>query len=517
MRLKNNIPLLSFEVELRDPYKKMKKTQRSLLFLAILAVFFCTSCSDKLYTPLKKYSPTQLQEDFDLMRTVMEKFHPSLYWYTPKDSMDIIFNHFRGSIRDSMNEQQFGFSILAPVTTSIHCGHTSFNYSKKYNKFMQGIRLPSFPLFLKIWGDTMIVTGNLNRKDSIIKRGTQINSIDGRNAAELTHIMFRFLPIDGYADNMNYLRLSSAFPYYHRNIFGISKSYSVDYTDSTGNGIASIPLFEPLSDTTKRDRKDLPNEKRKKPGRNETQKDGRSLKFDSAHNAAIMTVNSFDEGYHLPKFFRQSFRTIRKKNITNLVIDIRNNGGGKVNHYTRLAAYLRNTPFKVADTAVSIRKGFGSYGKYFTNSKLNSIALGLFTSKKSDARYHFNYWENHVFKPKKKNFFQGNVYVLINGSTFSASTLFAHALKGQENVQLLGEEAGGGNYGNNGLMIPNIVLPNTGMRVRMPLFRLVQYNHGIKDGRGVMPDIYIPPTADAVRKLTDRKMKIALEMMNSPH
>jgi hypothetical protein len=51
------------------------------------------------------------------------------------------------------------------------------------------------------------------------------------------------------------------------------------------------------------------------------------------------------------------------------------------------------------------------------------------------------------------------------------------------------------------------------MRVRMPLFRLVQHNPRPKDGRGVTPDIYIPPTATAVRQLIDRKMVVALDMM----
>jgi hypothetical protein len=497
-------------------YMQMKKTQRSILFLAILAVFFCSSCSDKLYTPLKKYSPAQLQGDLDLMRTVMEKFHPSLYWYTSKDSMDIIFDHYRRAIRDSMNEQQFGFSILAPITTSIRCGHTSFNYSRKYNEFMQGIRLPSFPLYLKIWGDTMIVTGNLNRKDSVLKRGTQINSIDGRTASDLTQIMFKFLPVDGYAENMNYLRISSAFPYYHRNIFGINKSYRIGYTDSAGSGYTTVPVFDPYGDSTKKEPRDFPREKKPKPAKKDRIEDGRSLTFDTAHDAAIMVLSTFDEGFHLPHFFRKSFRDIRKSKTNNLVIDLRNNGGGRVNHYTRLARYIRSTTFKVADTAFALRKGFGKYRKYFKNSFINSMALGVFTSKKKDNYYHFNYWENHQFKPKEKNFFHGNVYVLINGPTFSASTLFAHTVKGQENIRLIGEEAGGGNYGNNGLMIPNIVLPNTGMRIRLPLFRLVQYNHDVKDGRGVMPDIYIPPTADAVRKSIDRKMQITLEMMNTP-
>jgi hypothetical protein len=39
-----------------------------------------------------KYSPDELREDFDVMRNILEKFHPSLYWYTSKDSMDMLFN-----------------------------------------------------------------------------------------------------------------------------------------------------------------------------------------------------------------------------------------------------------------------------------------------------------------------------------------------------------------------------------------------------------------------------------------
>ncbi|MEI9933505.1 MAG: S41 family peptidase [Ferruginibacter sp.] len=103
--------------------------------------------------------------------------------------------------------------------------------------------------------------------------------------------------------------------------------------------------------------------------------------------------------------------------------------------------------------------------------------------------------------------------MLINGSTFSASTLFCNAVKGQSNIKLVGEEAGGGWYGNNGILIPDIVLPNTKLIVRLPIFRLVQYNHVIKDGKGVEPDIFIPPTVDGVGKELDRKMLIVKQII----
>jgi hypothetical protein len=466
------------------------------------------------FAPLKKYSPEELKLDFDLMKEVMEKFHPSVYWYTPKDSMEKIFSFYRSAITDSMTEQQYGFKILAPVITSVRCGHTSFNYSKKYSKAMQGVRLPSFPLNVKVWGDSMMVTGNMNKNDSVIKRGMLVNSIDGYTVNDLTRIMFRYLPTDGYAQNINYIRLSNSFPYYHRNIFGLKKAYTVNLTDSTGAfRNVQIPVFDPMADTLNR----INPGKRKKPenrNKHDRLNDQRSLKLNTETSSAVMELNTFDGGAKLEKFFARSFKSLHRNNIEHLVIDIRSNGGGRVNHYAKLARYLRKSPFKVADSAYALRKGFGKYGKYFSTRTLNSFALGLFTSKRADGYRHFTYWENHKFRPKKKYFYNGDVYVLIGGPTFSASTLFAQTIKGQDNIVLIGEETGGGGHGNNGLMIPYITLPNTRMRVRMPMFRVVQFNHPPKDGRGVVPDVFVPPTSKAVLSLTDLKMQKAFELIN---
>jgi len=59
-----------------------------------------------------------------------------------------------------------------------------------------------------------------------------------------------------------------------------------------------------------------------------------------------------------------------------------------------------------------------------------------------------------VYAIKKKNHYSGKAFVLISGPTFSASCLFLNAIKGQNNIKLIGEETGGGSYGNNGIIIP---------------------------------------------------------------
>ena len=87
-------------------------------------------------------------------------------------------------------------------------------------------------------------------------------------------------------------------------------------------------------------------------------------------------------------------------------------------------------------------------------------------------------------------------------------------LKGQSNVTLVGEDTGGGWYGNSGIMIPDITLPNTRLRVRLPTFRLVQYHHISQKGTGVIPDVYSAPTVESTKKDIDRKMETVKRLID---
>ena len=59
----------------------------------VIVIILLSSCSvSKNYSPDKKYPRSELQQDFTLLRNILEKKHPSIYWYTPKDSMDMFFD-----------------------------------------------------------------------------------------------------------------------------------------------------------------------------------------------------------------------------------------------------------------------------------------------------------------------------------------------------------------------------------------------------------------------------------------
>ena len=487
-------------------------TLRTLcLFFSFLTLVSCSI--SKVYDPDKKYPKQELQQDYSLLRNILEKKHPSLYWYTSKDSINNFFKEGYQHIEDSMTELQFGWKIIAPLTHNIHCGHTSFSMSKGWNKFIRRKRIPSFPLNLKVWDDTMVVSSNLNSKDSLIKKGTLIKAINGISNKVLIQQIFRYLSEDGYADNVNYIRLSGSFPYFHRNVFGLYKNYSVQYLDSTGNEKKKlVPLFIPHVDSAQNQKTAGNGIKAFKISRKNRLENIRSLTMDSATNMAILSLSSFSKG-HLRSFFHQTFRTLKKTKVRDLAIDLRGNGGGEISNYVLLSKYIRNTSFKVADTAASVAKTLHPYNRYIKSGLLNSLGLLLFTGHRRDHTFHFGFWEKHTIMPKMKNHFSGHVYVLTNGLTFSASTLFCNSVKGQKNVTLVGEETGGGWYGNSGIFIPEIILPHTRLRVRLPLFRLVQYDHVAIKGTGIPPDVFVRPSVRDIIDNVDRKMEVVRSLV----
>jgi hypothetical protein len=425
--------------------------------------------------------------------------------------MNDYFDRGYAELKDSMTEPQFR-KILSFVIAKVRCGHTSVGASKNYAAYLDTAKLRQFPLILKFWADTMAVIGNLNRHDSILKRGTLIYSIDGRTARQLTDTIFPYIVTDGYNLTGKYQYLSSGlhFSSWYKDLFGIDSSYDIRYRDSAGvDRETHIPVYDPREDTTRRSlgRELMPGTGQKRPPNHRRRKARellftRNLQLDTATHSAFLTLNTFEHGFHLKSWFRHSFRTIRENQVKNLVIDVRTNGGGDAGISTLLTRYLIDKKFKIGDSLYTIRR-HSKYDRYIQHGLIYDM-LSYFTSRRrSDGLYHFRYFEHHYYSPVKEDHFDGSVYILTGGYSFSATCLFAGALK----------ETGGGFYGNTAWMIPDVTLPITKVRFRLPRYRLVVDRDRVKDGRGVMPDVPALPTVEALSKGVDFKTAKAKELI----
>ena len=486
----------------------------ALIFIIVFGIGCSTLKSS--FDPNKKYSPEQLEKDYTVFENVLEESHPGLYWYTPKDSMEYFFNWGKQQIKDSLTEPEFR-KVLTYVISKINCGHTTTRFSKKYTKYLDTLRNEKFfPLSLKFWDDTAVVAANLNRRDTILKRGTVILGIDHKPLHVIEDTLFKFISSDGFNLTHKFQSLSNrgTFGSLYTGVYGMTNKYTVDYADSVGRKQSVvIPVYDPAKDTTNRSAIRRFIRPTKKERRQLNLQSIRSLRLDTSNVTAFLDVNSFGRGYRLRRFFRQSFHTISKERMENLVIDVRANGGGSVTNSTLLSKYLINRKFKIGDSLYAINR-HSRYHRYISKYFFNRLFMLVFTRKKTDGYYHFTWFENHFFKPKRKNHFNGKSYVLIGGNSFSATTLFANAVIDQKDVIVLGEETGGGAYGNTAWLIPDVKLPETKLQFRLPLFRLVMDRTKPKNGHGIMPEVEVKPTVSAIRRNADYKVEKVMELIH---
>jgi hypothetical protein len=505
----------------------MKLFFRSYWLLFPLLLAACAGT--KNFHADRKYAPADLRKDYTVFRNVLEAWHPSLYWYTPKDSLTRVFDEGLSAIRDSMTEEEFRV-LLSRVIAQVDCGHTSILASKGYTKYLDTARLTQFPLILKCWPDTMVVAANLNRRDTILRRGTVIMSIDGRTPHQLTDSLFPYIVTDGYNLTGKYQYLSTGlhFSSWYKELFGTPDSFDIGYLDTTGIAReVRIPLYNPRADTLRGSlgrvllpgtgqRGQGPSQRTRPPSRKKRKERERLLnrdfRIDSATETAFLTLNTFERGYGLHGFFNHSFEEMKEHQVKNLVIDVRSNGGGDASLSTQLTRYLIDKKFKLADSLYTVRR-HSKYDQYINNGFLYRLLTLVTTSKRSDGFYHFGYFERHYYTPFKKEHFDGRVYIMTGGNSFSATCLFVGALKGQSNITLVGEETGGGAYGNTAWMIPDVTLPVTKVRFRLPRFRLVVDKGRTKDGRGILPDVPAGPSPQAIGKGQDYKTNAVKELI----
>lgn len=484
---------------------------------AIFVFFVLQSCKTvstqrQGYVVAKK-SPTELKEDFSLLRKILESNHPSLYWYTPKDSMDLYFDQSINSITDSLDEVQFKNKV-AWLVSKIRCGHTTVLFSKAYTRNAAQFRFPSFPLYLKAWGDSLVVIANASQQDSVFKRGTIITGINGRNNRQVLDTLFRFISSDGYAFNYKNQVVSGNFPLWYKTIMGVDSAYHVSYIDAAGKETTTVlKNYKPVVDTSRRGRPRSV-EQVKPPSRKEIRKARllakREMRIDTALNTAFIRLATFSNG-GLRGFFRRSFRTIKQQKIQHLVIDMRENGGGKVASSILLTKYLSDHPFKVGDSVVATSRKF-KYGHYIHPALIYWFAMNFGAKKMDDGLIHYRRYETKLFQPKDRLHYDGQVTLLQGGYSFSATTMFISNLKGQKNITVAGEESGGGYYGNSAMYIPTITLPRSKLRVSLPMYRLVM-DSTRQMGRGIVPDLEIPPSSEAIKKGIDPKIQRIRELI----
>jgi hypothetical protein len=447
----------------------------------LVCLIFCITAN--FIQAQDKLTIDQLKADFSLFKQALEEAHPGLYRYNSKDQIDSLFDQTENLIDHEMNQQEF-YKLLLPVVVQIKCGHTKFHPNSNWSSNFYYNTEKVFPFRTFFQEDKAYVLGNYGCPNSI-PDGSELLEINGHTIPEIIKKMLNSFCSDGDNTTFKYIEMSHYFSAYYANLFEGPDTFTVKY--KIGQELAEIKVPSVLHEKVELYEKALVK------GSNSTSP--YRLDFQNEETALLTILSFWDETDSLKfnKFLKNSFNEINQKKVKNLIIDIRNNEGGIDRRGALLLSYLMDRTFGYYDRLeVTTRKKY-SFAKQARLPGFYGIYRHLI-SKDNDSTYRWNHNRNLKVQKPQKNNFSGNVFVLINGASFSVTAEFAAATHFLKRATFIGEETGGAYYGNNSGTFVIVTLPNSQLNVGIPMVAYYTKVSGYPNpGHGVIPDFEVKP------------------------
>ncbi len=477
-----------------------------IISIIFLLMCFLTIKAQKSHFDILEdyYDTTLLKQDVRLLRKVFFDMHPVVGIYHQKSHFDSLFNNTLNKINEPLTHREF-YIQLKFLINDFQCGHTEVGVSKTYTKVIKKTKRNYSPYFFVPLNNKLYAIATLNKNnDTLIKKGEEIVAINGYKSDSLIKWCKNFITVDGYNKtgknyilqywfNSLYQSLTVRPDTYVVDVLNKNnKLYTVKYKSVNLLDIPELPI-KPKQDST------LIKYKRA----------AIKYKIYKNNNYCYFKLGQFSHRKY-KKGYRKLFKKIKQNNINNLVLDLRDNGGGSLSNCYRLLSYLLDTTLLQTSSTVVKSYSEPKYTKGWLSFKITKLYFKI-------VGKHFNKGDTNFYavniKPRKKNHFNGKLFVLINGSSFSASCLTSAYLKYNKRAVFIGQETSGALEGCNAGVTPYYTLPNTKLKVRIPVFRI---NHDIitsKTGRGIMPDYEITYTFKDLISKKDLELGKALELL----
>jgi hypothetical protein len=488
----------------------MKRQLTFLILLASLSLFQsynnskpATSDNSGKYTIgrndfFKKYSVKEQQEDLKLLKEALEKMHPDLYWHVTKEELDKEYNTLFNGITSEKTAYQFAYYIRNLIAI-IRCGHTAIS-SPPFISEIKKSNLLCLPFNVKVIDNKLYIKNNFT-EDNLFRTGTEIISINGVKAVDLIKEYLQKVNVDGFNKQAEIGRVEFYFKLLTEFKFDFPSSYMMEVRSPDGasaqkNAMAlDLPVLE-------------------------VNKESPSLKIIDSLKTAVLTFPTF-ENETWRTFLEPSFKTIKKKKIKYLIIDMRNNFGGRDLYSSNLYAYLATGPYDfyhhIEMRLDSLNDPFLKYGELDT-TELEPFVSKNYLNKMPNGNYIVDKKAHAItaetpLDPDGDYNFKGKVFILINDKTSSTAAAFCAITQFNKRATFIGSETGGGYCGDAAGMYFILNLSNTKTKVVIPIMRLYNAMDNCQSQGGVKPDYEIKPDIADLNPTIDREMNLTLDLI----
>ena len=407
----------------------------------------------------------QAKFDIDALLYALSQIHIDIFSVCSQEDFFRAVNRAVESLPDSVSHVEL-YRRLAPIVAMIGDGHTNlgFPFNSVFTKETKRL-----PVFFEVLADrSLVCTACI---DSVIPEGARILGINGMKTDEMLDSMMPF--VSGERPHFKLSRINYVFTALFQMLYA-ADSYNVEYLP---DGMKK-PLFYTFPAVAYEEMgKRLPRTKASK------KQPAYSFSIDSINNVAVMDFRSFSSPDRMRHFADSMFTALRSRGIGNLIIDLRNNGGGNSIVGDILLRYISPKPFVQMDKVII---------------KITPLTMKLQGSGSGMKPFgFFEIKEDEYIKPltEKEGHYCGKVYILTSNHTFSSAADFSWAFKECGVGTVIGEETGGMNvcYGD----ILNYRLPVSKLSCSVSYKRFWGVHADEKDIHGTIPDVAVK-AADAM-------------------
>jgi hypothetical protein len=438
------------------------------MILPRLSAAFFFSLATAVATGAENFTQTQVLADLETLHESLVDTHYNPFAYTPEAEFNAKYEELRRLITAKSYDLKSTIGLYQQLVSSINNGHTEIDFPvASYFEYAEaGGSL--FPIEVALENGKPLVRKNFSDNENI-EVGDEVLAINGMPINEILALVYPHISAERTYFKNAKLELFTL-PHYYWQVFGPVEDFEVVVKASGETrshqikAVAALEGYEYVRD-------DILNA---------------SMQLEFYANAAYLNPGNFsgDKSVY-ESFIKESFTAVKASKVDNLIIDLRNNGGGDDSFSDYLVSFIADKPFHW-NGGFSLRTSERLKAHTRANRDLTNPFWKSVMEHDNGTVYPYEF-DPHGPQDESKRF-TGTVYVLINRQSHSQSAVTAAQIQDYGWATLVGEETGD---------TPTLyasqfhyTLPETGITVKISKGYIIRVN-GSEKVEGVKPDIFI--------------------------
>ncbi|AUD05609.1 S41 family peptidase [Spirosoma pollinicola] len=473
--------------------------------LRLVSLFVGLSCQ---ISQAQVLTPSQARTDLSYLKRKLDLLHPGMGYYTPHARMEQLYDSLYNRLTSPVDYLTF-FHHVSPFVAAIKDGHTNLNHRKNYI----GKSTRFFPFYIRLVESQYFISHNVS-SDTTLQRGTELLAINGRAVADVHDELMNADHSGSDGDNLTGRRQWSLIQFadYYAAWFGSADSIKITYRLADDSLVRQTKLKCLTLDNFR-------HRIQRRYGIETDRRPNLSVRMvDTLTHTAVLRISTFmgikkkdPFQWAFNRRLKRAFKQIRQENVQNLVVDMQGNGGGIVMNSAHLLRYWMPKSFRIMDHE-EMKKG--ARAELVTRWNPFS-ALNFSLQYRDDNRGGFaSRLANRRYRPRHRDAFAGNLYFLMNGASFSATTSVLAKTLDAGMGTFVGEASGSAYWGDFAGHFKTVTLPNSKLQVRIPLKKLT---HAVETERAngftVEPDFIVTRSFDDLMHNRDYVLDYTLRLI----